>query len=96
MKEIAIRVALGAPYWHVTAAVLMDTVIYVGFGLVAGVLLALAAASSIRSHLFGIEPGDAITIVTACTVVVTAALLAAYLPARRAQQVDPITALRVE
>jgi predicted permease len=96
MKEIAIRIALGAPCWQVTAAVLRDTVTYVGFGLAAGVLLALATASSIRSHLFGIEPGDAITIVTACTVVVTAALLAAYLPARRAQRVDPITALRVE
>jgi FtsX-like permease family len=96
MKEIAIRVALGAPYWHVTAAVLRDTVTSVGFGLAAGVLLALAAASSIRSHLFGIEARDGMTFVTACTVVVTAALLAAYLPARRAQQVDPITALRVE
>jgi putative ABC transport system permease protein len=96
MKEIAIRVALGSPYWHVTAAVLKDTVTCVGFGLAAGVLLALAAASWIRSHLFGIEPRDGITIVTACTVVVTAALLAAYLPVRRAQQVDPITALRVE
>jgi putative ABC transport system permease protein len=96
MKEIAIRVALGAPYWHVTIAVLRDTVTWVGFGLAVGVLLALAAASSIRSQLFGIEPRDAMTLVTACTVVVTAALLAAYLPARRAQRVDPVTALRVE
>ena len=67
------------------------------FGNVAlGMLLALATASSIRSHLFGVEPGDAVTIVTACSIVVTAALLAAYLPARCAQRVDPITALRVE
>jgi ABC-type antimicrobial peptide transport system permease subunit len=54
------------------------------------------ASSSIRSQLFGIEPGDALTLVTACTLVAGAALLAAWLPARRALQVDPITALRIE
>ncbi len=96
MKEIAIRVALGAPRRHVIVAVLSDTITYVGFGLAAGVTLAFAAASSIRSHLFGIEPRDAVTLVTACAVVVVAALLAAYLPARRALRVDPIAALRVE
>jgi predicted permease len=95
-KEIAIRVALGAPRRHVIAAVLSDTMTYLGFGLAGGVLLAFAAASSIRSHLFGIEPRDPMTLVTACTVVVVAAMLAAYLPARRAPQVDPIAALRME
>ena len=96
MKEIAIRVALGAPRWRVAAAVLSDTVTYVGLGLVTGLALALAAASAIRSHLFGVEPGDGVTLATACTVVVTAALLAAWLPARRAPRVDPIAALRVD
>jgi predicted permease len=96
MKEIAVRLALGAPPGYVTATVLSDTMTCVSFGLVAGLVLALATASSIRSHLFGVEPHDATTLVTACAVAVLAALVSAYLPARRALRVDPSTALRVE
>ncbi len=96
MREIAIRLALGAPRRHAIAAVLQDTMTCVGFGLAVGSVLAMATAPFIRTYLFGIEPRDAATFVTACTVVVGAALLAAYLPARRAPQVDPIAALRVE
>jgi predicted permease len=96
MKEIAVRLALGAPRRHVTAAVLSDTMTCVSFGLGAGVVLALAAASSIRSYLFEVEPHDIPTLLAACAVAVLAALLAAYLPARRALRVDPCSALRVE
>jgi putative ABC transport system permease protein len=96
MKEIAIRIALGAPRWRVTSAVLSDTVMCVGLGLAAGMPLALVAAAAIRSYLFGVAPGDVVTLATACAVVITAALLAAYLPARRAPRVDPIAALRAE
>ena len=96
MKEIAIRVALGAPRWRVTSTVLSDTVIFVGLGIVAGLPLSLAAAAAIRSYLFGVEPGDGVTIAGACAVVIIAALSAAYLPARRAPRVDPIAALRIE
>jgi putative ABC transport system permease protein len=96
MKEIAIRVALGAPPWRVTAVVLSDTVTYVGLGLAAGLPLALGAASAIRSYLFGVEPRDVMTLATASTVVMAAALLAAYLPARRAPRLDPIATLRAE
>ena len=96
MKEIAIRVALGAPRGQVVAAVLRDTITPLVCGLAAGIPLALAAASAIRGQLFGIQPHDAGTVVTACAVVVGAALVAAYLPARRAPRIDPIAALRVE
>ena len=96
LKEIAIRVALGAPGWRVTAAVLSDTIACVSVGLTGGLVLALAAASTIRSYLFGIDPRDGVTLVSACTLVVAAALLAAYLPARRAPRVDPIAALRAD
>jgi predicted permease len=95
-KEIAIRIALGAPRWRVTAVVMSDTVKYVGLGLSAGVPLALTSAAAIRSQLFGVEPRDVVTLVTALTVIVLTALGAAYLPARRARQVDPIASLRVE
>jgi ABC-type antimicrobial peptide transport system permease subunit len=46
--------------------------------------------------LFGLEPGDPVTLVGASTVVVGVALLAAYIPARRASQVDPLIAIRAE
>jgi putative ABC transport system permease protein len=96
MKEIAIRVALGAPRWRVTGTVLRDTVTYVGLGLGVGLPLSLAASGAIRSYLFGIEPGDGVTLATASAVVIAASLIAAYLPARRAPRVDPIAALRIE
>jgi ABC-type lipoprotein release transport system permease subunit len=62
----------------------------------AGLPLALAAAAAIRSYLFGVAPSDGVTLASACAVVITAALVAAYLPARRAPRVDPIAALRAE
>lgn len=96
IREIAIRVALGAPAWRVTAVVLRDTLACVGVGLAAGLVLALAAASVIRSYLFRVEPRDSATLAAACALVVAAALLAAYIPARRATRVDPIAALRAE
>ena len=96
VKEIAIRVALGAPGWRVTVAVLSDTLVWVGVGLAGGLAVALGAASALRSYLFRVEAHDSTTLVAACTLVVTAALLAAYLPARRAPRVDPIAALRAD
>jgi predicted permease len=96
VKEIAIRVALGAPGWRVTVAMLADTVAWVGAGLAVGLLIALAAASALRSYLFGIEPRDGVTLVAVSLLVVATALVAAYLPARRAPRIDPIAALRTE
>lgn len=96
LKEVAIRIALGAPRGRVIATVLRETLTYLGLGLAGGLLLASAAATSIRSHLFGIEPHDAATLAAACATVILAALAAAYLPARRASRVDPIAALRAD
>jgi putative ABC transport system permease protein len=96
MKEIAIRIALGASRWRVTSVVLGDTLSCMAIGVAAGIPLSLAAAATIRSYLFGVEPADGVTLATACAVVMSAALIAAYLPARRAPRVDPIAALRIE
>jgi predicted permease len=96
VKGIAIRIALGATGWRVTVLVLRDTIASVSAGLAGGLVLALAAASALRSYLFGVEPRDGVTLVAACAVVLTAASLAAYLPARRAPLVDPSAALRAE
>ena len=95
-KEIAIRVALGAPQWRVTSTVLHDALAFVVFGLMAGIPLALGAGAAVRSYLFGVEPRDALTLIAACGIVLIAALLAAYLPARRAPHVNPVAVLRAE
>jgi putative ABC transport system permease protein len=95
-KEIAIRVALGAPGWRVATTVMTDTALSVGLGFVVGLPLALAAAAALRNQLFGVNPDDAATLVSASAVVVAAAMCAAYVPSRRAARVDPIAALRVD
>ena len=96
LKEIAIRLALGAPRHHVIRAVLTDTMTCVGLGLAVGAVLALAAASSIRNYLFEVEPHDPSTLFLACAVAALSALVACYLPVRRALRVDPSAALRVD
>jgi hypothetical protein len=95
-KEIAIRVALGAPRWQVTSSLLRDALMFVGLGLVVGVPLALGAGQAVSAYLFGVEPRDLGTLVTACAAVLLAALVAAYVPARRAPRIDPLASLRAE
>jgi putative ABC transport system permease protein len=95
-KEIAIRVALGAPRWRITTTVLRDTMAFVSLGMIAGLPLALGAGAAVRAYLFGIEPRDIATLAAACAAVLAAAFAAAYVPARRAPRVDPMIALRAE
>lgn len=95
-KELAIRVALGAPRWRVTTTVLRDTLAFVALGLAAGLPLALAAGGALRSYLFGVDARDPATLATALAVVTLAALLAACIPAQRAPRLDPISVLRAD
>ena len=95
-REVAIRVALGAPPWRVTWTVVRETLAFVAIGLVTGVTLALGAGEALREFLYGVAPYDALTLVTACAVTIGAAIAAAYLPARRAGRVDAMAALRAE
>jgi predicted permease len=95
-KELALRVALGAPGWRVTSTALADSLASVAIGVVAGVPVALGAGTAVRAYLFGVDAQDPATLGTACTVVFAAAIVAAYLPARRAPRLDPIAALRAE
>jgi putative ABC transport system permease protein len=94
--EIGIRLALGADGRAVLRMVLRQALGSVALGLAVGVPLALATVSALRSMLFGVSPHDPATIIGACLVLITVALLAAYLPARRASNVDPLIALRYE
>jgi predicted permease len=95
-KEIGIRMALGARSGEVIELVLKNAVVLVLTGVVIGLPAALAACSWLKSTLFGLGPAGPGAIVSAILLLAAAALIAAYLPARRASKIDPILALHHE
>jgi len=95
-NEIGIRMALGARGGNIAWMVLRETLYLVLVGLVIGVPAALLGGRLISSQLFGTSPADPFTLVGASLVLTLVALLAGYLPARRASRVNPLKALRYE
>jgi putative ABC transport system permease protein len=95
-NEIGIRMALGATPGEILRMVIGESGRVVALGLAAGGALSLWVAGFARKLLFGIEPGDAGTLVTAAAVLCAVALTAAWIPARRAARLDPTIALREE
>jgi ABC-type antimicrobial peptide transport system permease subunit len=95
-REIAVRMALGAQRRSVYQLVLGEAARLVGVGTALGIVCSLAAANLMRRLLFGVQSGDATTLASAAAVLVVSALLASYIPARRAASVDPIEVLRAE
>jgi predicted permease len=95
-NEIGIRMALGAKGGNIAWMVLRETLVLVVTGLVLGVPAALLSARLISTQLFGLSPTDPFTLIGAGVVLTIVALLAGYIPARRASRVDPLTALRYE
>jgi len=95
-REIGIRMALGANRGEILAMVLRETVVLLAIGIVVGIALALEASRLIATLLFGLKPTDPLTITVAALLMVLAAALAGYVPARRASHVDPMVALRYE
>jgi putative ABC transport system permease protein len=93
-REIGVRMALGARYSTVAKMVVREALGVVGVGLALGVAGALALTRVLASLLFEVSPTDPLTFVGVTTVLGAVALLASYLPARRAARVDPIVALR--
>jgi predicted permease len=93
-QEFGLRMALGAPRERVLAMVLKQGALLVGAGLTLGVGGALLVTSLISTLLFGVEPTDLATYVGVVVVLAAVALLACYVPARRAASVDPLIALR--
>jgi predicted permease len=95
-REIGIRMALGAQTGNVLRLVLKEGMVLVGGGVAAGLIAAAAVTRLLASFLYGVSPLDAATFAAIPLVLALAALLATYLPARRAAKVDPMIALRYE
>jgi putative ABC transport system permease protein len=88
--------ALGAPRGRVRAMVLRDAMAAVVPGAVVGVAGALALTRLLRGILFGVAPTDPIAFAAAVALLGGVALLASWVPARRATRVDPLTAIRAD
>jgi putative ABC transport system permease protein len=95
-NEMGIRLALGASSSGIRTLVLRQSLPPVVLGLGAGVVASLALSRVLSSLLFGIGLSDPATIVGAIALLSAVSIIAAYIPARRATRVDPITALRYE
>jgi putative ABC transport system permease protein len=95
-REIAIRIALGATPKQVMSLILKQGLILTLVGLVVGSGLALTAGRLLQSQLLGVSANDPLTFIGVALLLVGMALLACFIPARRATKVDPLVALRYE
>ncbi len=95
-REIGIRMAMGARREEVLSLVLRESMLLVILGIVIGIVVAAGAGRLIESQLFGLEPTDIATMLSAVALMIAVSAAAGYLPARRATRVDPMVALRYE
>jgi putative ABC transport system permease protein len=95
-REIGIRVALGALPGDVLRAILREAMLLAGSGVAVGLIGALGLSQALRRLLFDLSPTDPGTLVVMAVLLSGVALLASYLPARRATRIDPLVALRAE
>ncbi|HJR08825.1 MAG TPA: ABC transporter permease [Pyrinomonadaceae bacterium] len=95
-KEIGIRMALGAGHGRVRRMILTEGLALAAAGTLAGLLISAASMRLMRSLLYGISPIDPLTYAAVAAFLTAVALLASYVPARRATKVDPMVALRSE
>ena len=94
--EIGIRIALGARQIDILRLVLAGAGKLAAIGVGIGLIFALGLTRLMANLLYGVGPSDPLTFIAVPAILISVALLASYLPARRATQVQPITALRYE
>jgi putative ABC transport system permease protein len=95
-REIGLRIALGATAGTVLRLVVARGLILTAIGLSIGLAVAWAATRALQSVLYGVSAGDSTTYATVVALLASIALLASYLPARRASRLDPISVLRAD
>jgi putative ABC transport system permease protein len=95
-RETAVRMALGAEARAEAARVVRRGLILTGIGIVAGLAIVWPASRLARQFLFGVRPGDPVTLALAAAVLIVVATAASAIPARRAARVDPMEALKSE
>jgi putative ABC transport system permease protein len=96
VNEIGLRMALGASPSDVLRLVMRQSLLLTAVGVVIGLAGAAAVTQLLSSMLFGVKASDPLTYAVVITVLMVVALIASYIPARRAMQVDPMIALRYE
>ena len=92
--EISLRMALGAGRGDVLKLFLQKGVVLASVGIMAGVVLSASTSSMMASLLYGVRPHDPVVFLVVPLILFAVAVVASYLPARRATKVDPIVALR--
>jgi putative ABC transport system permease protein len=95
-REIGVRVALGAQYGDVLQLIMSRGVLLLAAGLAIGIVASLALGRLVAGLLYRVRPADPLTLATMTLFLTVIAMVANYLPARRAARVDPIIALRIE
>lgn len=95
-NEIGIRMALGAPRGHVLWMVLQESLLLIGAGALIGLPAAVAASRLVENQVYGVKPGDPLTLAAALSMLILVGAAASFLPARRAALIDPQVALRNE
>jgi ABC-type antimicrobial peptide transport system permease subunit len=96
LRAIGIRMALGAQSRDVRWGVIRGALLVASIGIGVGLLATLAGARVVASLLFGVAVRDPLTLSVAATLLVVTTVMAAYIPARRASQIDPVLVLRAE
>jgi predicted permease len=95
-REIGIRMALGASRRQILVMILREALVLVAIGIAGGIVVGLAASRLVSALLYGLKPTDPSSFAGAALLMLTAAAVAGYLPARRGTKVDPMEALRYE
>jgi putative ABC transport system permease protein len=96
VRELGVRMALGAGRARVVRLVLRQSIVLVAAGLAGGAALAVGLSRVLRTLLFGVRPGDPLTIAAMAAAIAVAAIAASLPPALRAARIDPVVALREE